>query len=203
MKILTLTTFFITCFAMSNYSQETIRASYEKELKMTLVLENAKEKSCDGIIYLYLTNQSKTDKYKIVLPGDGSESAWREPYVYFTADFKAENGKWKQLKKNGSLRCGLFDAEWQKDTIKISPAQKIQIYKMASENIIKFFDTPSNGIIRLTAHYDYKQGRNPKEHANEIPKDYKNVIEQQNLENIKNIPSFVLTSGTIEINIKK
>jgi hypothetical protein len=170
---------------------------------MTIVFENAKEKNMYDIIRLYLTNESKMGKYKIIIPGDGSESAWREPYIYFTADFKKENGKWKQLEKLGSLRCGNFDAEWQKDTMTINPAQKIQIYQMASENIIRFFNIPSNGTIRLTAHYDYQQGQHSKKHANEIPEDYKEVLEQENSENIKSIPSFLLTSDTIEIKIKK
>ncbi len=170
---------------------------------MTITFERANKQNVDDVIYLYLTNQSKTDKYKIIMPGDGSESAWREPYIFFTAEFKDENRKWKQLKKLGSLRCGLFDAEWQKDTATINPLQKIQIYKMASENIIRFFDFPSSGTIRLTAHYDYKQGENQKEHASEIPKDYKEIIEQGNYENIKSIPQFVLTSDTIEISVKK
>lgn len=203
MKKLTVTTFLIMCFVLASYSQNTNKTNQEKELKMTIVFENANGKNSDNLIRLYITNQSKTDKYKIIMPDDGSESAWREPYIYFTADFKDENGKWKQLEKLGGFRCGRFDAEWQKDTATVNPARKIQIYEMTSENIIRFFNISSSGIIRLMAHYDYKQGRHPKEHVNEVPKDYKEVIEQENAENIKNIPSFVLTSDTIEINVKK
>ncbi len=203
MKKITLTSLLLICFVLISYSQNTTNSNQEKNLKMTITFERANKQNVDDVIYLYLTNQSKTDKYKIIMPGDGSESAWREPYIFFTAEFKDENRKWKQLKKLGSLRCGLFDAEWQKDTATINPLQKIQIYKMASENIIRFFDFPSSGTIRLTAHYDYKQGENQKEHASEIPKDYKEIIEQGNYENIKSIPQFVLTSDTIEISVKK
>ena len=199
MKKIKVTFLLLACFGITSYSQDKTKANHEKELKMTIIFKNAKGKNSYDTIRLYLTNQSQTDKYKIIMPGDGSESAWREPYIYFTADFKDENGKWKKLEKLGSLRCGSFEAEWQKDTVTINPAQKIQIYEMASENIIRFFNIPSSGTIRLTAHYDYKQGQ----HSKEIPKDYKGVIEQENFENIKNIPSFVLTSDTIEINIKK
>ncbi len=198
-----MTSLLLICFVLISYSQNTTNSNQEKNLKMTITFERANKQNVDDVIYLYLTNQSKTDKYKIIMPGDGSESAWREPYIFFTAEFKDENRKWKQLKKLGSLRCGLFDAEWQKDTATINPLQKIQIYKMASENIIRFFDFPSSGTIRLTAHYDYKQGENQKEHASEIPKDYKEIIEQGNYENIKSIPQFVLTSDTIEISVKK
>lgn len=204
MKKLTVITFLLACFTLISFSQDTTKSNLEKNLKMTITFERANKQNVDDIIRLYLTNLSKTDKYKIIMPGDGSEAAWREPYIYFTAEFKEGNGIWSKLEKLASYRsCGMFDAEWQEDTLTINPKQKIQIYYMASENIIKFFDIPSSGTIRLTGYYDYEQGKHPKEHANEIPSDFKKIIEQGNYESIKNIPSFILTSDAIEITIKK
>lgn len=203
MKKITITFFLSICLLFNSYSQDTNIVNQEKNLKMTMVFEKAGENVEYDVISLYLTNQSETDKYQIILPGDGSESAWREPYIYFTAQYKNEQNKWIQLEKYGSLRCGLFDAEWQDDTTTINPGRKIQIYKMASENITGFFNIPSSRKIRLTAHYDYKQGQHPKEHLNEIDSGYKEVMDQQaKIENIYGIPPFVLTSDWIEIDIK-
>ena len=79
----------------------------------------------------------------------------------------------------------------------------LNFYNKISFSYLRFFNFNSDGIIRLTAFYDYKQGQHPKEHLNEIPIEYKEVLEQENPENIKSIPSFLLFSDKIEINIKK
>src|SRR5690606_8508921 len=132
MKKITITFFLSICLLFNSYSQDTNIVNQEKNLKMTMVFEKAGENVEYDVISLYLTNQSETDKYQIILTEDGSESAWREPYIYITAQYKNEQNKWIQLEKYGSLRSWLFDAEWQDDTTTFNPGRNNQIYKMAS-----------------------------------------------------------------------
>ena len=60
----------------------------EKDLRLTVTHEPNVKQDGNGILTLTLTNSSSTARYKVILPGDGSENAWREPYIHFTADFK-------------------------------------------------------------------------------------------------------------------
>ena len=179
------------------HSQNMDIKNYEEDLKLEIVFQNKNIKTDDDKILLYITNQSLTKSYKIILPGDGSEMAWREPYIYFTAKQETGDNEWIPLEKNVLERCGLFDAEWQNDTALIKPKQKIQIYEMAYQNVLAAFNIKQSGRIRLTAHYDYKQGEHPKKNANQIPVEYKSIVEMPISENIKQIPSFEILSASI------
>ena len=162
----------------------------QKDLRLTVTHEQTAKQNGDGILKLSLTNSSSTDKYKIVLPGDGSENAWREPYIYFTSDFKKDKGNWEKLEFHKPLRCGNYDSNWQKETLTISPKQTVQIYESIFQ-VKSFFAIKSSGTIRLTVHYDYAQGKHFKKTADTSSTD------------IVDIPAFTLTSDTIAIKIKK
>lgn len=185
------------------HSQNMAMKNYQEDLKLEIVLQNKNNKTDNDKILLNITNQSSTKAYKIILPGDGSEMAWREPYIYFTAEQETDANEWKLLEKNILERCGLFDAEWQNDTVLIEPKQKIQIYEMAYQNVMAAFNIKQSGRIRLIAHYDYKQGKHPKKYINQIPVEFKKIIEQQIPQSIEQIPAFILSSTPNNISMIK
>lgn len=202
MEKLILTCFLLVFGSLKGYSQAVSSVNQEKNLEMTMTFEKESGSLGYDVICLFLTNQSES-KQQIIMPGDGSESAWREPHIYFTAEFENEQHEWIQLKKHTSLRCGLFDAEWQDDTTTIDPGQKVKIYEMAALNIIKQFNIPSKGTVRLRAHYDYKQGQHPTEHLEEIPEGYREILDQQaKVKSVYHIPAFELASDWVEIDTK-
>lgn len=178
------------------HSQNMEVKNYEEDLKLEIVFQNKNIKTDDDKILLYITNQSSTKAYKIILPGDGSEMAWREPYIYFTAEQETGDNEWIPLEKNVLERCGLFDAEWQNDTALIEPKQKIKIYEMAYQNVLAAFNIKQSAMLSFTAHYDYQQGELPKKNTNQIPVEYKSILDQKISESIKQIPSFKISSAS-------
>lgn len=189
-------------YSTNSFAQNNSQTAYEKDLNMSFIfIEKTKERAAYSKIRLYLNNESTDKEYLIIKPSDGSESAWREPYIYFKIELKKDK-EWLPLKAGLTLRCGLFDADWQKDVFRLQANQKEQIYEMAFANILAGFEIPSNGIIRIQAYYDYKQGQHPKDHKHVIPEAYTATLEQEIPQSIKTIPPFVLESNSIEIEIK-
>lgn len=158
---------------------------YEKDLKLTVTFEAKGGNPAEGFVHFWLTNTSDSLKYMIVLPGDGSESAWREPYFYYTVDVKDKKEGWKPVQGHGILRCGLYDYEWEKDTVRFSPRQKMEIYQdwMPFENR---FDIKTKGDLRFVAHYEYGAGKHHQ--RSNFAKD-----------SVLNIPAFTLVSDTVYI----
>jgi hypothetical protein len=163
----------------------------QQNLKLTLVHEPTESGKGNGALILNVVNTSSTETYTIIHPGDGSENAWREPFIFFSAEFKKKKSEaWEPLPYHKPLRCGIYDADWKKDTIIVKPNTTVEIYKnywwMAS-----FFTIPSDGDIRLTGHYKFDQGINAKGNKDTTLKmDYP-------------IPRFALTSDTIQFAVKK
>src|SRR5688572_14865014 len=56
-------------------------------------------------IGLKVVNTSRTTLHHVVMPGDGSELGWREPYVYFTATYDSGDGKSVDLPNEAYGRC--------------------------------------------------------------------------------------------------
>ena len=96
------------------------------------------------------------------MPSDGSENAWREPYIYFSADFKSERGVWEKLESHLPSRCGNYDSNWQKEFITLKPKQT-SLYSESIFRINQYFTVKSSGMLRLVVHYDYGQGRHSRE----------------------------------------
>lgn len=107
---------------------------------------------------VWIENRSETDTYPLVKPGDGSEVGWREPFVFYTAEAKSGNGKWRTIKQASLLRCGNYDSDWQKDVVQLAPGQKLTIGGgIPTPNaMLEFHDGEQ---IRLQVHYAYRQGR--------------------------------------------
>lgn len=195
-----LTIISLVAFASQAHSQNRVKESYENNLKLSVEFIKNDKKCPYDRIQLFIANQSPDQAYKIIEPKDGSESSWREPYIYFIAEQNTLNNKWVKVEKQKTERCGLFDAEWQDDTITIKQGQNIKIYEMAFNNIISEFEISSKAQVRIIAHYKFKNGLHPKEHINEIPKDLHPIIEQQFNNPVISIPIFELFSDPFELN---
>ncbi len=104
-----------------------------------------------------LRNRSKTASHRVVLPGDGSEVAWREPQVWYSGFVDTGDGCWKPLETLEVARCGLFDEGWQDDVIELSPEQTRSIEWMGNPTYM--LDIQRAGRVRLFMHYAYRQGQ--------------------------------------------
>lgn len=178
--------FFVLC-SFDGSNTNTIQI----DLALTISYDPNVKENGNGIVILNLTNKSTTRQYKIILPGDGSENAWREPYVYFSADFKKKRSEvWEPLPYHKPLRCGNYDPDWQNDTLLIAPGQTVQVYQSFFW-LESYFTVNSTGTIRMTAHYDYAQGLHSKRKS-----------DTANLSHT-DIPKFSLTSDTVVFQVKK
>ncbi|MFT7622289.1 MAG: hypothetical protein ACI9WU_001457 [Myxococcota bacterium] len=75
----------------------------------------------------HLVNHSRTITHRVVRPGDGSEVAWREPYVFYSAEADSGDGVWRPVAKRPGGRCGLYDHDWPKDVLDLKPGERMQI----------------------------------------------------------------------------
>jgi hypothetical protein len=106
-------------------------------------------------LQMRLQNMSAKPVY-VIKPGDGSESGWREPSMYFSAEKKTDQG-WKPVERQGIGRCGLYDPDWQKDVVKLEPGGEINLGTwMPSPS--SYFQL-SKGTYRFRLHYKYTQGQ--------------------------------------------
>ncbi|MHC5010275.1 MAG: hypothetical protein ACYTG6_04895 [Planctomycetota bacterium] len=103
-----------------------------------------------------LTNRSETRTHRYVLPSDGSESAWREPYVYYTGERPGADGAWEAVQPPGTGgRCGLFDANWHDEIRSIAPGETVELDTWLPLPVYAI-DTQRAGRVRLRANYAYR-----------------------------------------------
>jgi len=89
----------------------------------------------------------------VVKPGDGSESNWREPFVWYTAERQVD-GKWVTVPKAQVGRCGLFDADWDKDTVMLAPGARLVLADWVDHPEYSIaLDQP--GHYRMLVHYAF------------------------------------------------
>lgn len=112
----------------------------------------------------WLVNRGK-QAVTVVKPGDGSESAWREPYVYFTAERRQGDG-WTAVKRHGVGRCGLFDPDWEKDKVGLGPGEKLELMSWIP-GPQAFFDLEP-GHYRFRVHYEFAEGAHGKGRAQDV-----------------------------------
>lgn len=110
------------------------------------------------ILEMALVNRSKTQTRPVVKPGDGSSVGWREPHVFYTARRKTETGNWVDVPQANSERCGLYDADWQKDVTKLEPGERLELKKWISQPY-GMLEYQEPGRHRLYVHYQYEAGR--------------------------------------------
>lgn len=132
-----------------------------------------------------LKNTSQ-EPVQVVLPGDGSESGWREPHVYYSVE-KREGQDWKELAPHGIARCGLYDSIWQDDVRTLAPGASVDAGGWLPGPQASFQLAP--GTYRFRLHYDYAAGKNSKGPATEPP------------EALRAVPAFHLVSNCVEYTI--
>jgi hypothetical protein len=169
-----------------------------EQIQRDLALEVTR-KSADTIgpgeavaLEINLVNNSKERGYFVVEPGDGSEMGWREPHVYFTAMVKHKD-EWVDVPAGNLARCGLFDAAWQNDVVKLDPGKKVKIEKwiIGPERAL---DLQKPGLVRLLVHYKYGGGKVGKGERSGVSGD---------LGEMTGIPAFEIVSKPVEFTVKR
>ncbi len=104
-----------------------------------------------------IVNRSKTASYKLVKPGDGSESGWREPHVFFTATTVDPRGVRTPVPALDILRCGLHDPNWHDEVVTLAPGAVLELTDwMPAANLA--LDFQQQGSVELRLHYKYARG---------------------------------------------
>ena len=106
-------------------------------------------------VVLRLENRSTTTTYKVVKAGDGSESGWREPHIFFTAKSETKDGEWKPVEPKPWGRCGMYDANWHDEVVEIAPGGSLELKDWVSMPSV-FLTFQDAGRVKLRAHYAYK-----------------------------------------------
>jgi len=106
----------------------------------------------DGRIAVRLVNRGKVP-HTVVRPGDGSESGWREPEIYF--EQRVEKKRWVRGRAVG--RCGMFANDWTRDTVVLAPGGALEI----GAGFMPLKLTFDAGAKTLRARYAYR-GERPK-----------------------------------------
>lgn len=125
-------------------------------LRVEMLSPNVLMAGQSPVFKVTLANTSATDTFRAVRPGDGSESGWREPHVHWTGTIDRGDGKPSPLPKWTGGRCGLFEADWDKDFVRLEPGEELPMEWFEPD-----FELQRAGKVRLQAHYDYRAGRNP------------------------------------------
>lgn len=108
-----------------------------------------------------LSNRSGS-QVLVVKPGDGSESGWREPYIYYSAQ-RWRDGRWEEVERQPIGRCGLFNSDWTKDVVALKPGQSLELGDWLPDLESSFQLDP--GKYRFYLHYQYSQGANKESKA--------------------------------------
>ncbi|MCY2930744.1 MAG: HEAT repeat domain-containing protein, partial [Planctomycetota bacterium] len=140
-----------------------------------------------------LVNASRTREYTVVKPGDGSESGWREPHVYYTAERLTAEGRWTRLAPAPIGRCGLYDSQWQKDVVTLKPGESLALKEWLPRPS-SVFEFQQAGRYRIRVHYSYRGGQAHKGAASRPAED---------LGGMKGVEPFEIVSDPVEISVKR
>jgi len=104
-----------------------------------------------------IVNVSKTQTYRLVRPGDGSESGWREPRVFFDAETLGPRGQRTAVPEREIGRCGMYDANWHDDVITLEPGAVLDLHNWmpAAHHALDF---QQEGPVEVRLHYHYTRG---------------------------------------------
>jgi hypothetical protein len=138
---------------------------------------------------LTLVNASKTTTYRVVRPGDGSETGGREPYVHFTGEQLTVQGQWVPLRGYTIRECGLFDHDWQKDIVELKPGETLPVTNQWIP--MTDFRLQHPGTIRVTGHYEYRAGR----------RDANGAIINEDRSKMGDTPAFAIHSEPVEFSV--
>ncbi|MEI7835391.1 MAG: hypothetical protein WCK05_03170 [Planctomycetota bacterium] len=140
-----------------------------------------------------LINPSRTREYTVIKPGDGSESGWREPHVYYAAERFAPEGRWTPLAPAPIDRCKLFDRQWQKDVVTLKPGESLAL-KEWRPSPSSVFEFQQAGRYRIRVHYAYRGGQAHKGAASRPAED---------LGGMKGVEPFEIVSDPVEISVNR
>ncbi len=135
-----------------------------------------------------LVNESRERTFRVVQPGDGSESGWREPYVHWTGTIDRGDGRPVPVPGWDGIRCKLFANEWDKDFVDLGPGDELPV-EFEPE-----MDFQWAGKVRLQAHYEYSAGRGSLS---------KSRLEPHQLVNMRDIEPFSIASEPVEFEITR
>src|SRR5688572_4357625 len=98
---------FFACADLTAAERALSRQQIEKDLALQVVLKSPTTIQVGEHVdvSIVLRNLSPDTGYSIITPGDGSETGWREPYVYFTATLDTGNGISKPVPAARYARC--------------------------------------------------------------------------------------------------
>lgn len=139
---------------------------------------------------LVLANTSKTFTYPVVKPGDGTEAGWREPYVYFTAERLAADGRWLPVEQDRYSRCGLCDSDWPKDVVDLHPGGRLLLggpYAGVPVNV------QHPGRVRVFGHSPYRASGGK----------YGPPRPDAERGRMRGVPPFVVTSEPVEFEVSR
>jgi len=139
------------------------RIAMDLRLEVKLVSPTKVKRGEPIRVEVTLRNVSKKNTRKIVKPGDGSESGWREPHIFFSA----QHGDTK-IDANGIGRCGVFDDNWHKDTMELKPGASITIHEWLAP-APALFRFEKDGAYKLFVHYRYMGGKDAAGPMGDIP----------------------------------
>jgi hypothetical protein len=167
------------------------KAQIENDLRLDVGWQGPRqvEPGVDLAVDLTLVNTSKTQTYRVVKPGDGSEVGWREPYVYFTASVLLADGKRSPVPPAGYGRCGLFAFDWGPDVMELKPGQSLPLktWVPAPSQMLEFQQA---GKVQLRAHYAYRGGKGIRSPALAAAHKF-----------MKGVPDFEIVSAPVEFEV--
>lgn len=137
---------------------------------------------------LAIFNSSRQTSIPVVLPGDGSEVGWREPYIYFTATIRNADGFETDVLPERYGRCKLFDWRWPQSAVLLPPREGH--YLEVWRPLLEFQEA---GRVRLIAHYNYSAGTGRGSRVSAFGRDRLGMM--------KDVPQFELVSNPIEFEV--
>ena len=148
-------------------------------------------------VQITLKNQSVDQTFPVLKAGDGSELGWREPYVFFTATVDTGDGKPQDVPKASYGRCGLYDANWQKDVVQLKPGAELPLKDwLNAPSMMPEFQKP--GRVRLYVHYRYRAEFAGKGAASGK---FKPPAKRPSLGVMDGVPAFEIVSAPVEFQV--
>lgn len=162
--------------------------SRENPLKVSIAFTGLPHGKVGEDVPVKATMRNSSDRTVAALkPGDGSESGWREPHVYYTAK-KLRGKEWLDVPPRVIRRCGVYNPAWQKDVVSLAPGETLNLGSWLPGPEAYFNLTP--GRYRFQLHYVYGAGGNARAGgAPSVPAA------------LKGVPSFHLTSSFLEYTV--
>lgn len=124
----------------------------------------------------------------VVQVGDGSSVGWREPHVFFSAEYVDAQGDYRPAKEESFGRCGNYDDDWTDEVTVLAPGESMKLDYFLSPDT--FFDLHEPGDLRIRVHYRYQQGKGRK---STVPAPA----------SMNNVPAFELVSAPIEVQLQR